>query len=148
MTTTEALEIVATHGIVLESARGPVPSLAEMVAGAPIRGSWWSHPKAHAIHAVTQAVRNAPDVLVCRLVDGKVTFVHRRLWPALVRLAERFPQARLAAVREVHTSKGHHELKEVSYPDWVPDDVRADAAALTEQQAADLLGPVSPSSGR
>jgi hypothetical protein len=29
----------------------------------------------------------AADVLVCRLVAGKITYVHRRLWPAVHRLA-------------------------------------------------------------
>src|SRR4051794_2330166 len=30
--------------MVLQSARGPVPNLAECVAGEPIRGSWRGHP--------------------------------------------------------------------------------------------------------
>jgi len=34
-------------------------------------------------------------VLVCKLVDGKITYVHRRLWPALVRLAARFRKEQL-----------------------------------------------------
>jgi hypothetical protein len=37
------------HGMLLESARGPLPNVAEMVAGEPIRGSWWGHPASHAI---------------------------------------------------------------------------------------------------
>ena len=35
---------VERHGVVLASARGPVPNVAEAVAGEPIRGSWWGHP--------------------------------------------------------------------------------------------------------
>src|SRR5438876_7163852 len=41
MTPKQALSFVKTHGIVLESARGPVPNLAETIAGQPISGSWW-----------------------------------------------------------------------------------------------------------
>jgi hypothetical protein len=37
----EPLEWVREQGIVLQSARGPIPNLAEYVAGEPIRGSWW-----------------------------------------------------------------------------------------------------------
>src|SRR4030095_7234834 len=37
----EPWECVREQGIVLQSARGPVPNLAEYVAGEPIRGSWW-----------------------------------------------------------------------------------------------------------
>src|SRR3990172_7740728 len=88
MTPKQALAFVKTNGVVLESGRGSVPSLAEAVAGGPIRGSWWGHPKGNDIFLCSRAVRQSPDVLVCRLVGGKVTYVHRRLWPALVRLAE------------------------------------------------------------
>jgi hypothetical protein len=104
----QALAFVEQHGIVLMSAKGPVPSLAEVIAGQPFRGSWWSHPKAHAMFAVFEFLRDAPDVLTCRIVAGKVTFVHRRLWPALIRLAERWGAQALAAVREEHTATGQH----------------------------------------
>src|SRR5258707_15776391 len=104
MTSRQALAFIREHGVVLESARGPVPSLAEVVAGEPVRGSWWSHPKSHEIFAVTRAVRNSDDVLVCRLINRKITFVHRRLWPALVRAAGRLGRAHLSRVSEVHTT--------------------------------------------
>ncbi len=140
MTPRQAFALVKRHGIVLEAARGPVPSLAELVAGAPIRGSWWSHPRGREIFAVTRAMRGSEDVLVCRLVDGKITFVHRRLWPALVRAAGRFPADRLSRVREVHTASGHHRIEEVQFPDWVPPDVATSARALSENDAVALLG--------
>src|SRR5260370_37548577 len=84
----EGLAFVKRHGVVLQAARGPVPSLAETIAGGPIRGSWWGHAKGHEIFAVASAVSDSADVLVCKLIDGKVTYVHRRLWPALVKLAD------------------------------------------------------------
>lgn len=40
-----ALAFVEEHGVVLEGGRGPVPSLAETIAGESIRGNWWTHPK-------------------------------------------------------------------------------------------------------
>jgi len=49
MTDKQALAFVKRHGIVLQAARGPVPSLAEAIAGGPIRGSWWGHPKGREI---------------------------------------------------------------------------------------------------
>ncbi len=85
MTIAEALEFVHRHGVALESASGPVPSLAEAIAGGPIRGNWWRHAKSHEIFVLTRAVRDSPDVLVCRLVGQKISYVHRRLWlPAWV----------------------------------------------------------------
>src|SRR4029450_9294347 len=108
MTPKRALAFIRKHGLVLESARGPVSSLADAVAGEPVRGSWWSHPKSQEIFAATRAVRDSDEILVCRLIDGKITFVHRRLWPALVRAAGRLPSARLSQVREVPPPSGRH----------------------------------------
>jgi hypothetical protein len=135
MTSRQALAFIRRHGVVLEAARGPVPSLAEVIAGGRIRGSWWSHPKSQEILAVTRAVRDSEDVLVCRLIKGKVTFVHRRLWPAVVRAAGRLPSAHLSQLREVHTSSGRHVTEEVVFPDWVPSSVRAAARSLSEEAA-------------
>jgi hypothetical protein len=100
MTPKQANAFVKANGVVLESGRAAVPSLAEAIAGAPIRGSWWAHPKANDIFLCSRAIRESADVLVCRLAGGKVTYVHRRLWPALVRLAGRFDADRLAAIQE------------------------------------------------
>lgn len=48
----EELDWVREQGVVMQSARGPVPSLAERIAGGPIRGSWWGHPSGHEIYRV------------------------------------------------------------------------------------------------
>ncbi len=135
MTSRQALAFIEKHGIVLESAHGPAPSLAELIAGAPIQGSWWSHPKGREIFALTRAIRDSDDILVCRFVHGKVTFVHRRLWPALIRVASRLPVDRLSRVREMHTDAGRHVIKEVRFPDWVPSSVRTVAQNLSEEAA-------------
>ncbi len=140
MTPHEAVAFVREHGVVLEAASGPVPSLAQAVAGAPIRGNWWAHPRSHEIFALTRAVRDSTDVLVCRLVDGKITYVHRRLWAPLVRLAKRFPRKRLAQLHEIHTASGRHVTKELAFPKWVPGDISAEAARLSEEDAVLLLG--------
>ena len=96
MSPKQGLAFVKRHGIVLQAARGPVPSLAEAIAGGPIRGSWWGHPKGQEIFRVAEAVSEDADVLVCKLVEGKVTYLHRRVWPALVKLAPRFRRGQLA----------------------------------------------------
>jgi len=140
MTTRQGVAFVKRHGVVLESAAGPVPSLVEAVLGEPIRGSWWGHPRGREIFAVTRAVRDSGDVLVCRLVDGKITYVHRRLWPSLVRLSKRFPAKRLAQIREEHTATGRHVAREVSFPKWVPGEISKQAKTLSESHAIGLLG--------
>jgi len=135
-----ALAFVKKRGIVLMSARGPVPNLAEAIAGEPIRGSWWGHRMAHPMFRVFEALYDSKEVLVCRLVGGKVTFVHRRLWPALVRLSGRLPKRGLAAIREEHTARGHHRTVSTPYPRWVPKAVQREAKRLTLEQALSRLG--------
>jgi hypothetical protein len=61
------------HGMLLESAHGPLPRVAELVAGERISGSWWGHPSSHAIFDAINALADSPDVVRTRLVNGKVT---------------------------------------------------------------------------
>ena len=91
-----------------------------------------------------RAVRNSSQVLVCRLLRGKITYVHRRLWPALVRLAHAFRRPDLAALREVHTARGAHTLRLVPFPRWVPAPVKRRARKLTEAKAWAALGLERP----
>ena len=129
------MAVLRDHGMLLQSARGPIPNVAELVAGERIKGSWWAHPKNHAIFAALGALDESPDVLRLRLVNGKVTFVHRDLWPALVRVADRFTAKQLAALHEEHTATGAHKVEEEQFPDWVPDDVRRASEHLSVEEA-------------
>jgi hypothetical protein len=148
VTPKQALAFVAKHGIVLQAARGPVPSFAEYVAGGPISGSWWAHSKGHEIFALATAVSEHRDVLVCKLIEGKVTYVHRRVWPALVKLAPRFDASQLAQVANEHTERGAHRSVSTPFPSWVPADVVREAEALSvgdaEQTLSIILAPRKP----
>lgn len=141
MSPEEGLAFVKQHGVVLQAVRGSVPCLAEAVAGCPIRGSWWGHPKGHEIFRVTEAICESPDVLVCKLVDGKITFVHRRLWPALVKLASRFRKEQLAKTWSEHTPSGAHRSRRIVFPVWVPGDVMQEAERLSVAEAERILSP-------
>lgn len=87
------------HGLLLlQDPR--LPSLAALVAGGPVRGSWWGHPAGRDIFRIASALDDDGDVTTARLVAGKVTFVHRRLFAALAAVgAERasWQTARLPA---------------------------------------------------
>jgi hypothetical protein len=137
----DALKFVEEHGVVLASAKGDVPRLTEAIVGAPIKGSWWSHPQGRAIFGVLNAVADSPDVLACRMIDGKVTLVHRRLWPSLVRIADRFTPAQIAKVHDEHTPSGRHARREVAFPAWVPADVAVKAKAIDEEEALAAFEP-------
>ncbi|MGE0789537.1 MAG: hypothetical protein AB7S26_27940 [Sandaracinaceae bacterium] len=60
-----------------------LPSVATLVAGETISGSWWGHPAGHSIFRVISAIEDDPDVARFKLVDKKVCLVQRPLWSAL-----------------------------------------------------------------
>ena len=134
----EALSFVETEGIVLESAHGRVPTFADFVAGERVT-RWWSHAKGRLIFALTRAIRDSPDVLTCRLIDGKVTYVHRRLWPALVKLSGELDTSGLGAIREEHTPDGKHRTVVTEFPRWVPADVLTKSKRLKQAEARSML---------
>ncbi len=141
----EARNFVKDHGVVTESARASVPNLAEAIVGAPIFGSWWSHPRGREIFRLTRAVRGSSDILVCRLVAGRVTYVHRRLWPHLARLAHKFDPKRICAIHEVHSESGKHVVEERPFPEWVPGEVASQAKKISEEEALAKVGQFLPS---
>src|SRR5262245_18467463 len=119
----DGVELVEAHGMVLQAARGPIPNLPSLVVGEEIAGSWWSHPAHDEIFRVLNEAVASEQVVRLHLVGGKLTLVHRRLWPALVRLADEIGPDRLAAREEEHTAAGAHRATSTPFPQWVPDDV-------------------------
>ncbi len=74
-------------GVLLESDHR-LPNVCTLVAGEAMRGSWWSHPLSHHIFAVNEQLEDNPDVLITKLISGKVTFVHRQLWRPLTAIGK------------------------------------------------------------
>jgi hypothetical protein len=142
MSADDALAFIAEHGAVLVAGKGPAPRLVEAILGEPIEGSWWAHARSRGIFAVLQALESHDLLLCCRLIDRKVTFVHRRLWPALVKLEARFTRQQLAQIHQEHTPSGKHVTRNVDFPAWVPKIVRAEARDLSQHEAERLLAPV------
>ena len=135
------MKFVEAEGIVLESSVGRVPTFTDFVVGERVT-QWWGHPEGRLIFALTRAIRDSTDVLTCRLIDGKVTYVHRRLWPALVKLSDELNEKNLGAIREVHLPGGKHQIVTTEFPQWVPADVLAKSERLTEREAQSLLAQV------
>jgi hypothetical protein len=88
------------------------PSVTTIVAGEPVKGSWWAHPLAHTIFVELRSLEAHPDVLLLKLVGGKDTFVHRRYWPEIAAIAmarepwqtRRLSDAAAALAKEVKTA--------------------------------------------
>ncbi len=135
-----ALEFISEHGVVHAAARGPVPRLIEAIAGEPILGNWWSHPQANRIYNILTQVQKSEQVLVCKLVNDKITLVHRRLWPALARLAHKLEPKQLARWTEEHTAGGRHVARAIQFPNWVPAAVLEEAHTLSEEEAVAVVG--------
>jgi hypothetical protein len=71
------------HGL-LPMAGGDLPGVTTLVARTPVAGSWWSHPDGRAIYAVAERLADDPQLVLAKLLDGKDTWVHPRLTPALL----------------------------------------------------------------
>lgn len=98
----EAMAWIRRHRIALQAAKvGDVPSLAHEIVQGPIKGSWWGHPKGKLIFALATHVTDSGEVLSLKLIEGKTTYVHEVLWPALMRvlLDEGWRAPRVAALK-------------------------------------------------
>jgi hypothetical protein len=84
----QGLLAVLEHDGVLLLSDAVLPSIASLVAGGRLRGSWWGHPRGGEIYRLLNQVADDDDVLMAKLIAGKVTFVHRRLWPAIVAVGQ------------------------------------------------------------
>lgn len=135
-----ALAFIEAHGVVLVSAKGKLPRMTEAIAGEPIKGSWWGHPAGKQIFAILEAVCDTGQVLVCRMVDGKLTLVHSRLWPLLACVADQFAPEQICQVTQEHTSSGRHLNHSTPYPDWMPAAIRAQGELAERAQALTIFG--------
>lgn len=84
--TKRTLAALEEHGLLLEQDR-ELPSVVTLVTGDAPQSSWWSHPRGRLVFAVLARLAEHEDVLFTKLLAGKVTLVHRRLWPALLAVA-------------------------------------------------------------
>ncbi|MCR4314964.1 MAG: hypothetical protein NUW37_01300 [Planctomycetes bacterium] len=69
------------HGLLL-CHDGKFVCATSIIAGEQIAGTWWGHPKGNLIYNVLEEVLDSPDVIAPKLIAGKVTLIHRKLWPA------------------------------------------------------------------
>ena len=73
--------LLEKHGVLMLQDK-KLPSVAGAIAGETLSGSWWSHPRAQEIFRCLGQLED--EALATRLIGGKVTLVHRRLWPELI----------------------------------------------------------------
>jgi hypothetical protein len=83
---TRILREIERRGLMLVT-DAVLPSVTRLVVGEPVKGSWWSHPKGRQIYSVLTELAEDTSLLLVKLVEGKLTFVHRALWPELLAVA-------------------------------------------------------------
>jgi hypothetical protein len=96
-------QILATlerQGLLLE-ADAELPSIATIIAGEPIKGSWWGHKMGTVIFNTCENLCDRDDILRIKLIKGKVTYIHLRLW---------------SEISAVATAKSPWQLEELSIP--------------------------------
>jgi hypothetical protein len=133
----QAYDTLAQQGWLLV-ADPTLPCLATLVAGEPIRGSWWGHPAGKTIYGLADELQRRPDVMIVKLVGGKLTYVHERLWPALLAVAmagEPWQQTKLSPESKWLLARvgaqGRIRLDQMLHADWAARDL-ARAAKLLE----------------
>jgi hypothetical protein len=81
--TRRLLKVLQKRGLLLKQDPTSL-NVVSLLLGESLRTSWWSHPEAHTIFRILSEMVTDPSVLTTKLVAGKDTLVHRRLWPALL----------------------------------------------------------------
>src|SRR3954447_374522 len=84
--TSNILDALANAGLLLIQDKH-LSNVVTLLTGETISKSWWSHPKGRLIFAVVTDLSEHRDVLFSKLINGKVTLVHRKLWPAFLTAA-------------------------------------------------------------
>lgn len=84
--TKRVLVELAHRQLLLQSGR-EFASVANLVVGEEVRGSWWAHPQSNLIYWVCQDLEHHPRVAEARLLGGKVTQVWDTLWPHVAAIA-------------------------------------------------------------
>ena len=77
---------LAKHGLLLLQDKTAL-DIVSMMAGEKLSTSWWGHAAGHAIFACLERLDDDPDVIATRLVDRKITYLHRDLWPSFLAIA-------------------------------------------------------------
>jgi hypothetical protein len=80
------LDVLSNAGLLLNQDKR-LPNVVTLLTGEAVSTSWWSHPKGRVIFAVLSDLSGHPDVLFSKLLNGKVTLIHRKLWPAFLCIA-------------------------------------------------------------
>ena len=122
-------------GFVLDS-DPRLPSWPSLVIERQVRGSWWAVPEAHLIHQAGASLIAHKDVLHVVLVSGKLTCVHRRLWPSFLAVAFAADDWKLDGLSKIEqamwTQLQRNTRVTADEPDLPSTSIKANGAAMRE----------------
>ncbi len=139
-----------------------LPSVVGIITGESLSTSWWSHSRSQEIFKCLEALEKV--AIATNLISGKVTFVHERLWPAVVSIgAAREPWQKaglgrnpttkeqrerlIAYAEEIHTESGRHETRLQPWEEFARErgvvTIAAEAARQEIEAATLTLGTTS-----
>ena len=79
------LQTLKRVGFLMET-DASLPSVSGLIARETVSGSWWSHKAAQRIFSTLGQLEDHRDVIFTKLISGKVTLVHRKLWSEIFSL--------------------------------------------------------------
>lgn len=141
-----------------------LPSVVGIITGGSLSTSWWSHPRGQEIFSCLESLDD--QAIATNLINGKVTFVDKRLWPAVVAMGRSRQPWQTAGLRrdpkpkevkerllqfaeDVHTESGRHETRLTPWADFARErgvaTIAAEAARAEIESAAVALGSTSKS---
>jgi hypothetical protein len=148
--TARVLAELERRGVLLQ-AGSEFASVANLVAGETIRGSWWAHPQSNLIYWVCQDLEAHPRMTEARLIGGKVTQLWNTVWADVAAVAiERAPwQWRgvddAASELVAHVDAGPVRLDEI---EWRGRRRIGDVCRLLEQRLLVKADEVHTATGR
>jgi len=83
---TRVSNALSRHGFLMLT-DAAFPNVATLIAGQPIKGSWWGHAKGNEIFNTTNEFCDRAEVLCTKFLSGKVCFVHLDWWTDLINVA-------------------------------------------------------------
>jgi hypothetical protein len=119
----DALALLERQQLLPLTSVPPLKCLVDEIAGEHVKGSWWGHKAGKAIFNIASALEDHDDVLSVKLLAGKVTFVHRAVWPSLLRVVtdaawRKTAKALLVHSRQQHTASGKHVTIDEEWDAW------------------------------
>lgn len=79
----ELKDLIKKNGFLLLSDNDQ-PAIVQYISGEKIKGSWWGHPLGNLMYNVSQDLADEKDILVIKLINKKVTYLHCDYWNELL----------------------------------------------------------------